>query len=321
MKLFISLLIALAGCSHKPTQSTTSSTTSTAPQEMPLPFLKECSQIRVIDSNNWLLTCQKPPHEDRTEIYEWSLENQKLKRLTYQDGQIWDIMPIDSEHFYYSSSYDEFKEQFASILSGAKPGSDIYLKDLTHTDFHRITSTKGLEISLFWEPQTKKLYFIHEGDTQSEIMTLDRRHKLKTLYKTSHRPIRNPIYIPKSHQLYWLEYESIDKRPDIRMMDAKGNLTTLYHSESKIFQISLSPNGQQLMVGFVTGLGVEIWSLHLEDNCWRLAYRSTEPISEFYMLDDQTLFLTIRNSLKKDSLLPSSEICYPSPPALGVQTL
>lgn len=287
-----------------------------------LSFLKNCSQIRAVNPTHWLLTCQRAPHLERTEIYEWTTDTQKLKRLTYQDGQIWDIAPIDSKRFYYSSSYDEFKEQFVSILGGAKIGSDIYFKNTNETDFQRITSLKGLEISFFWHEATQLLYFVHETDAQSRIMTLDPKHNSQVLYTAKNTSIRNPIYKNHTKTLYWLEYDTDGKSLLIKTMSGKNKkVSNLFRSESKIFQMSTSPKVDQLLIGFATGVGVEIWNFNLTDKCWRLAYRISEPVSEFYVMNDKTLFLTIRNALKPDSFFELAEVCHPSPPGLGVTAL
>ena len=316
------ILSLLTACSHKEVASTPAPVVATKlPVDQDLAFLKDCSQIRAVSASLWLLTCQKPPHAERTEIYEWAVDTQKLKRLTFQDGQIWDIAPIDKEKFYYSSSYDEFKEQFASIVNGAKVGSDIYLKDRRETDFFRATTLKGLEISFFWDAPKELLYFVHETETASSIMTLSRTHQSQVLYTSPKNTIRNPIYMNDSRNLYWIEYNAAEKGATLKSQNKFKKVSDLYKSDSKVFQLSPSTKPDQLLVGFVAGVGVEIWNLNLLDGCWRMAYRTPEAVSEFYVMNDKTLFLTIKNSLKRDTFLEYSEVCYPSPPGLGVTTL
>lgn len=322
MRIFLLWFFLLAaGCAQKELVGPTRPTLPSSAIVQDLSFLKDCSQIRAINRTLWLLTCQKAPHPDRTEIYEWSTESEKLKRLTYQDGQIWDIAPVDNNRFYYSSSYDEFKEQFASILNGAKPGSDIYLKNRTQTDFTRITEQKGLEVSFFWRPSKNLLYFVHDAQNGSRIMTLALNHQTHILYSAKGKTIRNPTYMENSHTLYWIEYDPNVTGAVIKKQNRYKKTSEAYRSDSKIFQLAASTKPEQLLVGFATGIGVEIWNLNLLDGCWRLAYRIAEPVSEFYVMDDKTLFLTIKNSLKQDTFLDFGEICYPAPPGLGVTSL
>lgn len=320
MKIFllphISLIIFLMGCSQK---QLVESTQLTATQDFS--FLKNCSQIRAINPKVWLLTCQKPPHADRTEIYEWSSETQKLKRLTYQDGQIWDIAPLDQNRFYYSSSYDEFKEQFASILSGAKPGSDIYLKNRTQTNFERITNLKGLEISFSWHAVKNLLYFVHEYEDGSQIMTLNSKNQTQAIYSIAKKTVRNPIFVEKNQTLYWVEYDPVEKGAIIKYQNKAKKATSLYRSDSKIFELAAAPFADQILIGFSTGVGIEIWNLNLSDSCWKLSYRIAEPVSEFYVMNEKTLFLTIKNGLKQDSFFNLGEVCHPSPPGLGVTAI
>jgi hypothetical protein len=324
MKLaLLSLIFLLVGCSHETLPNSTAPVPviSNSNLDQDLTFLKDCSQIRAVNSTLWLLTCQRAPHADRTEIYEWSFDTQKARRLTYQDGQIWDIVPIDNKRFYYSSSYDEFKEQFAAILKGAKPGADIYLKDRTRTDFQRITNIKGLAISFFWDNAKDILYFAHEAEDQSQILALTKK-KVETIYSTPHYPLRNPVFVESSKKLYWTEYESPEKGPSVNFIERKKKApkkpTTLFTSETKIFQLSSAPWADHLFVGFATGVGVEIWDLSLKDGCWKMAYRISEPVSEFYTINEKTIFLTVKNSLRRDSLFDLGEVCHPSPPGLGV---
>ena len=310
-----------SGCSSKQLVGPTLPVVPTSSLDQDFSFLKDCSQIRAVTPMLWLLTCQKPPHADRTEIYEWSVDQQKLRRLTFQDGQIWDIAPIDSQKFYYSSSYDEFKEQFASIVNGAKVGSDIYLKHRADTDFQRITSQKGLEISFFWYAPKDLLYFVHENDSASQIMTLGSSKQLQEIYSAPKKTLRNPVYMQNSRNLYWIEYDPGEKGAVIKSLNRYKKVSDVYKSDSKIFQLGAFSRPEQLLVGFVAGVGVEIWNLNLIDGCWRMAYRTAEPVSEFYVMNDKTLFLTIKNSLKRDTFLDYSEVCYPSPPGLGVTAL
>jgi hypothetical protein len=310
-------LLFSTGCTQKLIQTEFSQVSSV----QDLLFLNDCSQIRAVNSNLWLLTCQRPPHADRTEVYEWSFDSKKLKRLTYQDGQIWDISPIDKNHFYYSSSYDEFKEQFASILNGAKPGSDIYLKNRTQTNFERVTHQKGLEISFFWYNPKNLLYFVHETENESQIMTLNSKKQLQMLYSVPKKNVRNPIILENNKTLYWIEYDPNEKGAVIKSQNKSKKIIPLYQSDSRIFQLAVSPNPDQLLVGFATGIGVEIWNLNLKESCWKLAYRIADPVSEFYVMNDKILFLTVKNGLKQDHFLEPSEVCYPSPPGLGVNAL
>lgn len=318
---FIWIMLLLAGCSQKALVGPSLPAISNSAIDKNMTFLNDCSQIRPINQTLWLLTCQKPPHADRTEIYEWSQESEILKRLTFQDGQIWDIAPIDKDYFYYSSSYDEFKEQFVSILSGAKPGSDIYLKNRNRTTFDRLTQDKGLEISFFWSNNKNLLYYVYETETTSRIMTLNSKKKQNTIYSVAKKSIRNPIYLDENKTLYWIEYDLVEKGTVIKAQANSKKPVTLYKSDSKIFGLSSSLKSSQLLVGFATGVGIEIWNLNLADSCWRLAYRIAEPVSEFFVLNDKTLFLTIKNRLKQDFFLPASEVCHPSPPGLGVSPI
>lgn len=321
MKLILIWLVLLTlGCSQK-TIVGSNADLDQSTQQAPPAFLNDCSQIRSLDQNLWLLTCQKAPHAERTEIYEYTNDSKKLKRLTFQDGQIWDLVPIDENQFYYASSYDEFKEQFASILSGAKPGSDVYLKNRSQTDFKRMTDQKGLEFSFFWNAPKQLLYFVHETDLNSRIMALNSSQKLQVIYSVAKKSVRNPLVTEKSARLFWIEYDPTEKGAIIMAQNRSKKNVALYKSDSKIFQMALSLKPEQLMIGFATGLGVEIWSLNLIDNCWRLEYRISDPVSEFYIMNEKTLFLTIKNRLKKDSFLPYSEVCHPSPPGLGVTAL
>jgi hypothetical protein len=314
MKFLILSLFIFAGCAQK--NINVNSVTEVESYDGSS-FFKECSQIRAASQDIWLLTCQRPPHKNRTEIYEWNNSTHKYKRLTYQDGQIWDIAPINQNDFFYSSSYDEFKEQFASILQGAESGSDIYLKNRHSSEFKRVTDEKGLEISFFWEPQTQLLYFVHENGIESQVMTLNRRLKQNSLYSVKKKSIRNPTVMEKSRNLYWLEYDSSVKGATLRSLSRSKKVNDIYQFNSRVFQLSPYLKPEQLMLGFSTEKGTQIWNLNLIDGCWRLAYKTEEPVSEFYVMNEEWLFLTVKNSIRRNSMLKFTDTCLPIPPDLG----
>lgn len=327
MKVFLILLSTLLAfitlsCSHKPEKSPHEPSISTTSFEKDLTFLKDCSQIRELGTSLWLLTCQRRPHGDRTEIYEWNTDSNLLRRLTFQDGQIWDIMPINHNEFYYSSSYDEFKEQFASIIQGAQIGSEIYLKDRGKTSFKRLTSTKGLELNFFFDSSSKQLYFVHENEKESQIAVLDSKEKTTVRYTAApDKKVRFPIWVKARKTLYFIEADSTQSRFVVKSISGQAKASDLFKSESKIFQIAAGFADDDLYVGFVTGFGIEIWNLSFQDGCWKSAYRSPDSVSEFYFYDNKSLYLTIKGSLKKVALEATDSTCHPSPPGLGVQSL
>ena len=151
---------------------------------------------------------------------------------------------------------------------------------------------------------------------------INQKNQSQILYAAKNTSIRNPLYINHTKTLYWLEYDTDAKGLLIKAQSGKNKkVTSLFRSESKIFQMGTTTKVDQLLIGFATGVGIEIWNFNLTDKCWRLAYRISEPVSEFYVMNEKTLFLTIRNALKQDSFFELAEVCHPSPPGLGVTAL
>jgi hypothetical protein len=316
--LFVLLVpFLIANCTHKPKPSP-AQVSGASSYETDLSFLSHCSQIRTFGTSLWLLTCQRPPHTDRTEIYEWNVDSKILRRLTFQDGQIWDLAPRSREDFYYSSSYDEFKEQFASILQGAQMGSEIYLKNRSQTSFQRMTRIKGLETSLWFDSTSQLLYFVHEIPGESQILTMNRLGETSRKYSVSNKTLRYPFWLKTAKSLVFLEMSLEDPIFRVKSLGPKKRISDLLISQTKIFQLSPGLSNEDFDLGFITPAGIEIWNLNLKDGCWKRAYQTSDPVTEFYFDDNQTLFLTIKGSLRREILSKAGANCQPPPPGVEV---
>lgn len=287
-----------------------------------LDFFEQCSRIDTSLDEIWVLLCRKDSHPQRQELYEYSTVYKKFRRLTFQDGIITSLAVRDFEDIYYSSSYDESKEQFVDVLKGQKPGTDIYIKKRTKTDFERLTTHTGQEKDLFWSAENYQLYFVHSAKGLDRILSMDRDHKQTVQHFTKTSEILSPVVLKKTKALYWVE--SLPGQTKYTLFQKlKKKSQVLFHSPSRMLMMKPDHRQEELLIAFVTGLGREIWGFNPETKCWQLKLRSTVKWDFFHPLNDDEVFLNLEDGkgLQLQSLHKPENNCEPSPPGLGIEVV
>lgn len=83
------------------------------------------------------------------QAYAMDLLSFEERRVTFQDGQILDVVPVSAENIVYSSSTDELKERpklFSNPSTESPyPGSELYLSDLYGGEIRRLTNEPGFD--------------------------------------------------------------------------------------------------------------------------------------------------------------------------------
>lgn len=285
-----------------------------------------CSMMDASIEEFWILLCQKQPHPQRPELYEYSLLYKTFKRLTFQDGMITDFSVLGVEDIVYSSTYDESKEQFLEISKGLKPGTDLYLRKRTITDFNRLTKDTGSDSSLFWSRELQALLFVHSDNKTSEIRQLAAKDKkVKALSKPTANIIYSPVTMSET-QLYWLEWsESQKKSFFMAKEDKKSSGVPLFRSATKMLFMRPGLKSNELWIAFATGLGTELWSYNLQDKCLTSILKTQKKWSRFYRYNSESIELSVESGsgvqLQKASLPPASTECLSTLTGLGVEKI
>lgn len=99
------------------------------------------------DNQRLVYISRKRKGHKNTQVYEYSLLEEKERRVTFQDGEIRNPIYIDSHSFLYASSTDEIKENLIERSSAnsteGRPPMELYQSDLFGNEILRITHFPG----------------------------------------------------------------------------------------------------------------------------------------------------------------------------------
>jgi|GEM_PF-5747016 hypothetical protein len=323
MKLIIifSLILSVA-CSQKPKSGSSIGDQLT---KADLTVFEGCSVLDASLKEIWILLCQKSPHPQRFEIYEYSQFFKTFKRLTFQDGLIRDIAVSGFDNIIYSSTFDESKEQFLAVSKGYPAGTDLYLRKRSSNDFERITTDLGSDHSLFWSEKQQSLFFIHSNDKGHAIRKMDKSRKVSNLISPQKTEILSPISLAPG-SLHWIQSDEQNKLFFLIKAQKNRKPKPLFQSPTRMTRLAPGQNFNQVLITFATDLGTELWSLELDTFCWKSILRTQSKWNRFQIIDVDTLYISVEkeNQFSIQKVRPNSthdQVCQPSPTGLGVVVL
>lgn len=93
-----------------------------------------------------------------SQIHEYDLFLQTDRRLTFQDGEVFGVVPLNDRQIIYSSNTDEIKEApFTKDMDPRFPKAEIYLSDLLGSEITRLTNSPGFDGEMIWVPAKKQV--------------------------------------------------------------------------------------------------------------------------------------------------------------------
>lgn len=323
MKLLIILALLLsAACSQKQKIGSAGSDPLT---QADLTVFEGCSVLDISLEEIWILLCQKAPHPQRFEIYEFSQFFKTFKRLTFQDGLIRDIAVTGFDNIIYSSTYDESKEQFLAVSQGLAAGTDLYLRKRSSSDFERMTKDLGSDHSLFWSESQQSLFFVHSDEKGHAIRRMDKSKKVVNLFSPQKSEILSPVaQVPGV--FHWIQSDEQNKLFFLMTAQKNQKPKPLFQSSTKMTRLAPGQNPNQVLISFATGLGTELWSLELDTFCWKSILRTQSNWNRFQIIDSDTLYISVEKENKHSiqKVRPNSthdQVCQPNPTGLGVVIL
>jgi Tol biopolymer transport system component len=283
--------------------------------------------------------------QDRTnhnhpQIYELDLNTQKERRLTFQDGHIYDLA-IDGrqpQYLWYTSSTDEIKENPAFIrdslakmqpqspatpdwknfLQQKLPRTEIYKFNLTNHEIQRMTEENGFDGDLAFHPKKNEIAFVSVRGDQKRIwrMNLNDRKLSPLTPKALGVEDESPQYSPDGKNLIWVRLKSDRSGTDLWLADQTGNtqqvlLTGIGYILSPVWH----PNGQDILFAANRDVATnyEIYSVFADGKCLRRLTFHSKPETRVRISPDGNQLLFTRQVNEQDQIFISAFSPPPCP--------
>ena len=191
-----------------------------------------------------------------TQIHEYDLTLQADRRLTFQDGDVFSVIPLNEEQIIYASNTDEIKEQpFAGESNKTYPKAELYLSDLYGSDISRLTNSVGFDGEMIQVPVRKSLLFTSTRSGTPGLFWLDlQTDKIQVFAHDKVKPQRSAALSFDGKSLYWIEEDPSAKSNAIVTSDLsgkkrkvvltlKGAVNSLLSARSGLIIYSWQPQG------------------------------------------------------------------------------
>lgn len=159
-----------------------------------------------------------------TQIHEYDLTMQRDRRLTFQDGDILGVTPLNNSQILYASTTDEIKEQpFAKDPNPRYPRSEIYLSDLFGNDIQRLTNWPGFDGEMIYVPAKQQILFTSVRQGIPGLYWLQPEgNKVVPFQFHKERPQRSASLSPDGKKIFWIEEDLISQNQNIVASTIRG---------------------------------------------------------------------------------------------------
>ena len=199
-----------------------------------------------------------------TQIHEYDLTMQRDRRLTFQDGDLLGVFPLEKNHILYSSTTDEIKEQpFVADADPRYPRAEIYHSDLYGNEIGRLTEAPGFDGEMIYVPLKKQMLFTSTRSGIPGLYWLDlKTDQVRPFQVDKDKPQRNPSLSPDGKTLYWIEEDNNEKTQNIVTSSLWGkNRKVVKSLKGVVKDVALSLKGE--LVYSWTPEGIEFSQIDL----------------------------------------------------------
>ncbi len=250
---------------------------------------------------------QQSEHE-HFQAYKMNMQTKDKKRVTYQDGEVFEIhMNSLGNRLYYSSTTDEIKEDsdyirralhpelYADKEKESKvfkvlPRTEIYRSSLDGFDIDRLTNNLGFDGMLDLHPDTNEMFYTSWSDDKPKIYVLDVVNPSKPKLKITSG--HSPEVSPDGKTLAWLEKTAENTVVWTEKQNKKAE--PLFSSKSEITDILWSPDGNEIWYSKQEESAlenIEIYRFVLSSQCHqRITYHQAKDLNPSLSSDGQYLY-------------------------------
>lgn len=248
------------------------------------------------------------------QAYERDLKSNKEKRITYQNGDVFEVHYYNNEKSYiYSSSTDELKESPPYIeksllamkghsvdelnlkddLGFILPRTEIYKTALDSSKISRITKKPLFDGDISVRGKRHELAYVRWSKKIPEVYVLNTKTESASRVGNEKAWTSDPAYSVDGDELAWVEKS--DKSQWLLLTgSAYGKNGKLrYQSKNRIRDIIWNPNGDQLYFSELDDENSEIYALTLETGCKRqVSFHSALDFHPYPTADAAKLYFT-----------------------------
>jgi Tol biopolymer transport system component len=159
-----------------------------------------------------------------TQIHEYDLTLQADRRLTFQDGDVFNVIALNDDQIIYASNTDEIKEQpFAKEKDPRFPKTELYLSDLYGSEIVRLTNSPGYDGEMIFVPLRKNLLFTSTRSGIPGLYWLDLNTEKTVAYAVDkEKTQRSPALSPDGKNIFWIEENTKEKTNDVVTANVQG---------------------------------------------------------------------------------------------------
>lgn len=216
-----------------------------------------------------LLSCVFINQHQHSEIYLYSFQNRKLKRITHQDSDVIHGQFINETKILYSSQTDESKENSKHFIARLNqkfqtekvtkekkthgpflnsPLNEIYSMTTDGQGIQRLTKTSGYDGSPSFLPSKKRIYFTSQRNGSTDIYYMNEKgHRLVRVTKS--KDYDGQVRVSeKSKKLLWIKHRPLSNETTIMTADLNGkNQMSLPLPEGFHWMPAWHPDGEWLI--------------------------------------------------------------------------
>jgi hypothetical protein len=229
------------------------------------------------------------------QIHEYDLTMQSDRRITFQDGDVLKVFPLETDQILYSSNTDEIKEQpFAAEADLRYPKAEIYQSDLFGNNILRLTNSPSFDGDMVFVPEKKQMLFTSSRGGPPGLYWLDLQTDKVTVFQfDKERPQRSASLSPDGKTLYWIEEDLVDKTQNIVTATVWGKNREVVRNLKGIINSVVLNHKKELIYSWIPE-GAEYSQIDL--------YEASKPCTQV-LLKNKFHFSEMQFSVKNPSLM------------------
>ena len=227
---------------------------------------------------------ERPEHKG-SQIYEFDIRKNTLRRITYSDGDAFDPDYINNREILYSSTTDEIKEKLLQPANLEKKDSELYLSDTYGTQILRTTYRSGYDAEgIFYQNLGKhSIIYTSYFDGRSGIFALELpKMSVKLIAARMEMSYESPTLSPERDSLAWIQTDLKTKSKFLVLYDLKTKKTQILKSgEGDYADLSFAPSTPNRLFYSIIRDPTKprhIETLSLATGCTQTVFKGIDPL-------------------------------------------